>query len=581
LGFRKHFNPASQDTVSRSVANYVLYGSLEANGIPDLDGCELLLVFGANPLVSHGSYLITPRIREDLDGIAERGEVVVFDPRRTETAERYSHVPLTPASDVWVLGALVSEVFRSGAADDAFLRGHTRGARDLAAAVSPITPEVAQERSGVAAETIRSLARRFTRTASAAYGRVGLCRGPYSTLANLLLDALNIVGGRFAKPGGWVFGYSPLGAPKAAGPRGYGATRSRIADLPTVGGVMPSALMSDEILEPGEGRVRALFCMAGNPALSTPGGARLAQALASLDLFVASDFYVNETNRYADFVLPATTFLERADVITLPLANMLRPFMQFSSAVSLPRGEARHELETYQAIAENVLRRQGREPPVWTDPFELFDKALEAGDSDLTLASLKTNPHGVMLDRTLLFEGWQERMAYPDGRIRLWHELIAGEFARLASEPGSPKGQLRLFGRRDLKSMNSWMHNVDRLVRRGAPALEMHPADAAERGLRDGATVEISGAGQRIVATLQVTEAVAPGSICYPHGWGHAGSWRTANSVGGANVNAIAPSSPQDAEAVSGASFLDGIPVEVVAATAPAEAHISGTQSSC
>ena len=571
LGFRKHFNPGSQDTTSRVVANYCLYGSIEAGGIPDLDHCDLLLMFGANPLVSHGSNLITPRIREDLDALAKRGEVVVFDPRRTETAERYTHVPLNPASDVWVLGALVSELFRTGAIDRTFLAAHTEGADELAAAVAPLTPEVAEARSGVSADGLRALAARFAASASAAYGRVGLCRGPYSTLANVLLDVLNIIAGRFAKPGGWVFGYSPIGAPPASGPRGYSPTRSRVADLPTVGGIMPSMVMPGEMLDPGEDRVRALFCMAGNPVLSAPGGARLLEALEALDLFVAADLYLNETNRHADFVLPATTFLERPDVITLPLSNMLRPYMQHTDAVLPPRGEARHELHIYQAIAERVLRRQGREVPAWADPFDLFEAGLSAGDSGLTLDRLKDAPHGVMLDRPLLFDGWQARLGYPDGRIRLWHPLVAAEFARLAEAPAGTEPTLRLFGRRDLRSMNSWMHNVDRLVRQGPPPLEMHPQDAASRGLADEAVVEIRAPGGAVTARLRVTDAVAPGSVCYPHGWGHQGGWQTANAVGGGNVNVLAPSRPDDAEAVSGSSFLDGIPVTVVAVEAAAD----------
>jgi anaerobic selenocysteine-containing dehydrogenase len=569
LGFRKHFNPGSQDTTARVVANYCLYGSLEAGGIPDLDRCDLLLMFGANPLVSHGSNLITPRIREDLDALAKRGEVVVFDPRRTETAERYTHVQLNPTSDVWVLGALVSELFRIGGVDADFLARHTEGAEELAAAVAGLTPELAEARSGVPADTIRSLAARFATGASAAYGRVGLCRGPYSTLANVLLDALNIAAGRFAKPGGWVFGYSPIGAPPASGPRGYSPTRSRVADLPTVGGVMPSLVMAGEILEPGADRVRALFVMAGNPVLSTPGG-----ALEALDLFVAADLYLNETNRHADFILPAATFLERPDVITLPLSNMLRPYMQHTDAVLPPRGEARHELHIYQAIAERVLRRLGRDVPAWADPFDLFDAGLHGGDSGLTLQRLKEEPHGLMLDRPLLFEGWQARLGYPDGRIRLWHPLIAGEFARLASEPSATATTLRLFGRRELKWMNSWMHNVDRLVRQGPPPLEMHPLDAAARSLADGAWVKICATGgAAIAARLHVTDAVARGSVCYPHGWGHQGGWQTANAAGGGNVNALAPSRPEDAEGVSGSSFLDGIPVTVAAADEPGAAR--------
>jgi formate dehydrogenase len=564
LGLRKHFNPASQDTTARVVANYFLYGALETGGIPDLDACDLLLVFGANPLVSHGSNLITPRIREDLDGVARRGAVVVFDPRRTETAERYTHVPLTPGSDVWVLAAMVGEVFRIGAADEGFLARHVHGAEALRASLEAFTPERAEEVSGVPAKGIRELAARFVAGRSAAYGRVGLCRGPFSTLANVLLDALNIVAGRFAKPGGWVFGYSPLNGEAPAGPRGYGATRSRVADLPTVGGAMPSLLLPGEILEPGEDRVRALLVMAGNLVLSAPGGEHLVAALDALDLMVSADLYINETNRHAHYVLPAVTFLERADVITLPLSNMLRPFQQHTTAVLAPRGEARHELDIYREIAERVLARLGRAAPVWTDPFELFDVALAAGDSGLTLRDLRARPHGVMLDRVCLFEGWEEKVGYSDRRIQLWHPRIAAEFERLAAHGGfRADGGLRLIGRRDLKSLNSWMHNVDRLVRHGAPDLEMHPADAAERRLSDGDAVDLRSPHGAVKARLRITDSMARGVVCYPHGWGHQGGWRKANAAGGCNVNVLAPRTPDDAEAISGSSFLDGILVTV------------------
>jgi formate dehydrogenase len=568
LGLRKHFNPASQDTTARIAANYFLYGALESGGIPDLDACDLLLVFGANPLVSHGSNLITPRIREDLDGVARRGEVVVFDPRRTETAERYTHVSLRPGSDVWVLAAMVGEVFRIGGADEAFLAAHTDGAEALRAALAPFTPERARDASGIPASAIRDLAARFAAGRSAAYGRVGLCRGAFSTLANLLVDGLNIVAGRFARPGGWVFGYSPLDMAARAGPRGYGATRSRVADLPTIGGAMPSLLLPGEILEPGEDRVRALIVMAGNPVLSAPGGEHLVEALGALDLLVSADLYVNETNRHAHFVLPAATFLERADVITLPLSNMLRPFQQHTAAVLPPRGDARAELDIYRALAKRVLARLGRSAPVWAEPFALFDAALAEGDSGLTLRTLREHPHGVMLDRPCLFEGWEARVAWPGRRIQLCHPRIADELARLAAETGrAADGQLRLIGRRDLRSLNSWMHNVDRLVRHAGPALEMHPDDAERLALTDGDPVDVRSAAGAVEARVRITETMARGVVCYPHGWGHQGGWRTANAAGGSNVNVLSPRAPDDAEAISGSSFLDGIPVTVERST--------------
>jgi anaerobic selenocysteine-containing dehydrogenase len=165
-----------------------------------------------------------------------------------------------------------------------------------------------------------------------------------------------------------------------------------------------------------------------------------------------------------------------------------------------------------------------------------------------------------------LFDGWEAKVAYSDRRIQLWHPRIAAEVERLAADDGlHAAGGLRLIGRRDLKSLNSWMHNVERLVRHGAPALEMHPADAAQRDLADGDTVEVRSPGGAVEARLKVTASMTRGVVCYPHGWGHQGGWRTANAAGGCNVNVLAPRTPADAEAISGSSFLDGIPVTVEA----------------
>ena len=292
LGSRKFYSAGSQDSTSRHLASYILYGVAFRNAIPDLPNNDVLIVIGANPLVSHGGLLTAPRVRHDLDAIAARGRVIVIDPRRTETAARYEHVAIRPNTDVWLLAAMLGTVFAEGLADRAFLETSTTGWRSLREAVAPVTAEAAAERTGIAAETIRRLARDLAAAGRGAiYGRVGLCRGEFSTLANVLADALNIATGKFGRVGGSVFGAFPL---KGAGDplQGYGEHRTRIGDLPVVAGLMPAAVLPDDILEPGVGQVRAMMVVAGNPVMSAPGGARLESALGSLDLLFSIDLYV-------------------------------------------------------------------------------------------------------------------------------------------------------------------------------------------------------------------------------------------------------------------------------------------------
>jgi formate dehydrogenase len=578
LQSRKFYTAGTQDSTSRHLASYLLYGVAFRNCIPDLPNCDFLLVIGANPFVSHGGLLTAPRLRHDLDAIAARGRVVVVDPRRTETAERYEHISIRPDTDVWLLSAMLRTVFEEGLADEAFLAAYTDGGASLRGAVASITAEAASARTGVPAEAIRRLARDFAATPRAAiYSRVGLCRGRFSTLANVLVDALNICAGKFARIGGSVFGAFPLhNGPEPL--QGYGEARTRIGSIPLVAGMMAAAVLPDDILEPGDGQVRAMMLVAGNPVLSAPGGERLEAALASLDLLFSIDLYVTESNRFAHYILPSATFLEKDDVPLIGLSHMPRPFLQYSPAVIPKVGEARDELEIFTELAARM--GLGSIVPDGSNlrPLEMVDLGLRAGPlgdrmgarPGLSLAALEDAPHGVMLDLPLAYEGWQAHLAYADGRIRLWHPILHDEFARFAEAASQPEDpRLRLFSRRMLKSMNSWMHNPDRLGRSQHPELLMHPSDAEARGIVSGDQAMVRSDSGAVTTPVRVTPDVAPGSVCYPHGWGHNGGWRAANSRPGVNINVLLASGPGAVEHVSGVAFIDGLPVDVTRVAGP------------
>lgn len=567
----KVFSPGTQDLSSRLLVNHLLYRDVTRFPYPDLLNCDFLAVFGSNMLVSHGSMVTAPRLREALDRIAARGRVIVVDPRATETARRYEHVSIVPDTDVWMLAAMLRQIFAEGLADIAFLQQNCNGWTELRDAVAAITPELAEARCGVAAGQIRGLVRDFAATERAViFSRAGICRGRHSTIANLLVDAVNIAGGKFGRPGGQVFGHDINVGVRAAG--GYDVTRSRIGGMPDLASFLPCVIMPDEILEPGPGQVKAMITVSGNPVLSAPGGAKLERALAALELHVSLDLFVNETNRYADYILPTTTFLERDDMPVRCFSRMLKPFTQYAGAVIAPLGETREEGEIFRDLAGR-LDALGDDPPAspiaaGRDTVEHLIRSGPFGDArgerGLTFEKLHAAPHGIMLDEVPPEQRWRNKIYHEDGRILLWNELIASEFARLDRSPPAAEG-LRLFGRRDLKSINSWMHNVERLVAGQRPALLIHPDDAAPRGLAAGAWADVSNRFGTIRVPVEVTDEVRPGSVCYPHGWGHHGGWRRANAAGGANVNVLSPTDPAEIDWVSGSSLMDGIDVEVAA----------------
>ena len=582
LGGHKNFNAVQIDTGAKNLAQELVFGSGTDWTFPDIERCDFLIMIGANPLVSHMSLIAEPRFLRTLDRIAASGGVVVIDPRRTETARRYEHLPVLPDSDAWLVAAMISHIFAKGLEAREVLEQRTTGWEQLREALAPITPELASQHCGIPADQIRSLAERFAATPRAAcYGRVGTNRGRFGTLVNLLIESLNVIAGKFGVGGGWVTGLAPIG--KAGEPpmhARYGSARSRIGNLPLVLGSTPGGSLAAEITTPGDGQMRALFVDSGNPVLAYPDGETTAAALEQLDLLVGIDFYVNETTRHAHYVLPSLTFLEREDLTDYWVRNAPRPWVQFSPAVVEPVGESRHEFDIYN----DILARMGL-PAVFSDPaaraneapelMEVADRMLRIGPfgdnfgenpDGLTIAKLRAqHPSGTRTaDRFDPAESWS-RVWTDDRKVQLWHEVTQGEIARLLAEPSRSDAALLMFGRRKLGSLNSWMHNVERLVRNETPSLMMHPADAAARGLADGQSVKVSTATGALEVLLEVTEEVVPGSVCYPHGFGHNGGWQRANALPGVNINAIASSRPEDWEQVSGNVHVDGFPVSVEA----------------
>lgn len=583
LGSDRIFTPVQVDTAGKHFSCEMVFGHSFKFTFPDLEECDFLIILGGNPLVSHMSLTTEPRAHRKLDDIAARGGVVVVDPRRTQTAARFEHVPIMPNTDVWLLFGMLNCLFTENLADEDLLERRVNGWREFKQAVLRVSVEEASSRCNISPDTIRSLARRFAAARTAAcYCRVGVNRGSFTALSNVLVEAMNLVTGRFGKAGGWVFGQGLFGDNLTRAMAQYGNRRSRIGNLPLMMGLEPSGTLADEIATPGRGQLKALFIDGGNPALSYPRGDRLSSSLELLDLFVSLDFYMTETNCNADYILPVATMLERADVNDVWGTTAPRPFVQYADAAIPPIGETRVEYHIYDEILKRldlpgIFSAFGEGRPTHLEAADTLLRKGPFGDGfgerpeGLSLERLKTEyPSGFQhLKRVNAEKSW-ELITFEDKRPRLWGDAIAAEIDRLLSTPKRElNGQLLLFGRRHLKSLNCWMHNSKRLLQGQEPTLMMHPEDARERGIVDGQTVRVENKNNSLEMTVEVTDEVIRGGVSYPHGWGHSGGWKRANRAGGVNINLLASSDPADWEPVTGACLLDGIPVTVTAATAP------------
>ncbi len=587
IGSPNLYSAGSQDVNNRFVASQLLYGSPLVVPIPDLARTRFLLVVGANPLVSHGSVLTAPRIKDSLHEIVTRGgRVVVVDPRRSETARAFEHVQIRPDADAWLLLSMLQVIFSQGLQDADAIARQALGAQRLAQLVVPHTPESTEARTGIAPETVRALATDLaTADGAAVYGRTGSCLGRHGTLVSFLLDALNVITGNLDREGGAIFGTAPIQLEDLLhriGADSYGKVRSRIGGFPDVLGQLPATLMAQEITTPGRGQIRALFVSSGNPVLSVPGGRELEAALAQLELMVAIDLYVTDTSRHADYVLPATTFLEREDFPSAFLTFGTKPFVQWTEPVLSARGEARQEWQIIEAISSRIgttpasawpLRALGR-LGIKLSPARLIDLGLRLGPKGdrfglrrrgLSLAKLRRHPHGIVLADHHPVGVLNRKVFHRDRRVHLHPPEIAAEVSRLEREPGADEAfPLRLIGLRELRSHNSWMHNVEKLMQGDREhTARVHPDDAAACGLEDGACCRVTSAHGAIELTARLTDEVARGTIAIPHGWGHRGTWRRATKAGGANVNLLSSSAPEHLERLAGMALLNGIPVRL------------------
>jgi len=591
LGSRNRFSATSVDQLPHHLAAMLMFGHQFLLPVPDVDRTDFLLVLGANPLASNGSMMTAPGMRERLKALRGRGgKLVVVDPRRTETARVADrHLAIEPGTDALFLLALLDVLFAEDLARPGRLEPFTDGLAALREAAAEFPPERVAAATGIAAEEIRTLARELAAAPSAAcYGRLGVSTQEFGGLCQWLVNAVNVVTGNLDRPGGAMFPRPAVDVLSFLGRGHRGRWRSRVRGLPEFASELPSAALAEEIDTPGPGRIRALFTVAGNPVLSTPNGARLERALPGLELMVAIDPYLNETTRHAHLILPTTPPLQRDHYDLVFHALAVRNTARYSTRLFPPEPGLRDDWQVLDGLARRLDRgslaaRLRRRLVAALGPRRQLDLALRAGPHGagflpfrrgLTLARLAREPHGV--DLGPLEPCLPEKLATPERRIDLAPAPYLADLGRLrarlaataAAEPAERNGELRLIGRRQVQSNNSWMHNVPRLMRgKDRCTLLMHPDDAACRGLASGAQVEIVSRTGRVCAPLEVTDEIKPGVVSLPHGWGHhrpGTRLATAAATPGASLNDV--TDEERIDALSGNAAFSGVPVTVAAA---------------
>ncbi len=621
-GIPRIYSAGTVDQWPKNVTGALMYGGMWTIPTPDIDRTDFLIIMGANPQASQGSLLATPDFMGKLRAIRKRGgRVVVIDPRRTGTADAADEwLPIQPGTDAAFLLAIVQVLFEEGLVDLGRLGEHVQGLEDVRALCREFTPEAVAATCRVSADKIRGLARDFAEAETGAlYGRIGTCNQEFGTLASWLVDVVNILAGKFDRPGGLMFSnpiapsMTTLRPPEFAEGWSFGRWKSRVRGAPEVLGQVPVSCLAEEIATPGEGQIRALITIAGNPVLSAPDAAKLDAALPGLDCMVAVDNYLNETTRHAHVILPGLSPLEQPHYDELLWSWAVRNAGKYSPPLFEPEPGRPHEWQILLALSALLQGQKaddidtdllddlffaglvatltalphtsiaGRDPgevvalAEGKGPERMLDFALRIGPwgegygknpKGMTLEIMKRSPNGV--DMGALESRIPEVLDTPDGKIDLAPDYVCGDLDRLRGRLGEEREGAVLVSRRHIRSNNSWMHNVAELMTgKDRCTLLVHPEDAARWGLVAGASAKVRSEVGSLIVPVELSDEMMIGVVSLPHGWGHdKKGTRLGVAARNAGVcsNILAPGTFVDV--LSGNAAVNGIPVQIGLASA-------------
>ncbi len=586
LHTKNRYSTTSVDQLPLMVSAYLMFGHQAILPVPDLDRCDFFVIIGSNPLASMGSIMSSGNIRKRLESILQRGgKIVVIDPQKTATARLAgNHYFIYPGTDALFLLAVIHTLFEKKIDNMGRIKAICSGADALKQAASGFPPERVENLCGIKARDIRRIALEFAGAKSAAcYGRMGTCGQEFGTLSSWLIYALNIITGNIDRPGSLMFSKPAADLVSITGKAGQGGHlarwHSRVSGLPEFSGELPAVALPEEILTPGDGQVRALITLAGDPGLSTPNSARTENALKSLDFMASVDFYINETTRHAHIILPPASPLACPQYHLACQAIAVRNTVKYGPPVFKKEKGERFEWEILKALTLRLEKRPlNRMGLRLTRPDLLLDLLIRWGpygagfnplSSGLTLSKIKKAPHGI--DLGPLEPCLPKRLYTKDKKIRLAPEQMINDLKRLEKKFFAPieikdkEYDLLLIGRRELRTLNWWTHNYPGLMKgKDRFTARMNPLDAQKRDIHEGDRIDVVSAKGSLSLPVKITENIMPGVISIPHGWGHdrpGTRLSVAKQHAGACLNDITDHEAIDR--VCGMAALNGVPVMV------------------
>ena len=576
LNTRTRFSATSVDQLPHHMIGMHLFGHQHRVPVPDINRTQHMVIMGANPLASNGSIMTVANVRQKIKDIQKRGgKVVVIDPRKTETANLASeHHFIKPASDVVLLLAMVNYIFTHNLVKPSRALDLTPDYENIAEHVKDYSLELAAKHTGIAQQEIERLITEFCQADNAVfYGRMGVSVQEFGLLSQYLIMLINLLTGRLDEEGGMMFPTPAADNVANGGPGYFNKSQSRVRGLPDFAGEFPVVTLSEEILTEGGGQIKAMFTVAGNPVLTTPNGQLLDQALDSLDFMVCVDFYLNETTRHANIILPPVSPIERDhyDVTFHGLA--VHNTAKFSKAMFEQAPNTQHDWQIYLELAK---RLQGdvseKEQTMQTmilehGPNILLDAMLKAGPYDVTLDELKDQPHGV--DFGPLQSRLPSAIIHEAKTIQLNLDFYFSDLKRLndslAKFDHPSSNQALLIGRRHVRSNNSWMHNSQRLVKgKSRCTMLIHPQHAQSLSIEDGQLVKVSSRVGSVEVAAEVSDEVMNGVVSIPHGYGHNRDGikqGVAQAHAGVSVNDLTDENMIDG--LSGNAAVNGVPVTI------------------
>jgi formate dehydrogenase len=569
LGTRRSFSSGTQDCANKFAGSEAVFGSSTIHPIPDLEHTELLLVFGANPRVSHGSFIsIADPARAFKDARTRGAKLYFVNPRDSESAEPGETILIRPDTDIFLLAALLCELDRIGAFDEATLQSHGVHVDELRAFIARYPAERTARVTGIPAETVHRLAREIASASSCSvHLSTGVNMGRQGTLGYWLLHMLSFATGNLDRRGGNILSVGFYEAAKA-GRREFDQSFADTEFGRLRKGSLPGNLLSHAILD-SRTPVRALVVVAGNPLLSIGGEARLREAFGSLELLVCIDLYQNATGEYADWLLPSTDMFEREDVNITGLGLQHEPWIQFTEAVVPAQAERREEWWIFARLSQELGLKsaldQGPAPDLWGR----IDHMLKTRGH--SLAELRASPHGIVFEPLTPGRFYDEQLQTKDRKVDCCPPAFGAALERaeriFAELEGEGLAHLKLITRRDPYMHNSWYANVAKMKRgeRDRNRLYVHPDDAAARDLAAGAKARVWNEHGALELEIEYDPTLMQGVVALTHGWGNRGAtgMRLAARTPGVNANVLLPIGPDSFEPLSSQAFMTGIPVEI------------------